>query len=107
MTAPKKYRLRRPPRGDILYFVNESLPELPEIPESEIFRHAGLPSTKATRTLGDLADSRNDLEYLAGVVGRAIAKRLTSITTVREAAAERSPEALANIEAAYELSKKQ
>lgn len=103
MTAPKKYRLRRPPRGDILYFVNESLPELPEIPEESVFRHAGVPVTDAERTIVDLADSRNDPEYLSGIIHRALSKRLTTITALREAAAERSPEALANLEAAYDL----
>lgn len=105
MTAPKKYRLRRPPRGDILYFVNESLPELPEIPESAVFRHAGVPVTDAERTIVDLLDSRNEIDFLAGIVARAVAKRMTTITKLREAAGERSPEALANLEAAWSASR--
>lgn len=106
MTAPKKYRLRRPPRGDVLYFVSETLPEVPEVPESSIFRHAGVPVTDAERTVVDLVDAQNDVDQPAGILGRAIAKRLTSITKLRESAAERSPEALAKLEAAYEFAQK-
>lgn len=105
MTAPKRYRLRRPPRGDILYFVNETLPELPEIPESAVVRHAGVPVTDATRTIVDLVDSRNDIEMLAGIVKRALDKRLTTISKLREEAGERSADALSRLEEAYALSK--
>lgn len=105
ITAPRKYRLRRPPRGDFFYFIDETLPELPDIPEEDVFLHAGVPVTKVERTITDLVAYNNDEQFLAEVIKRALAKRLTTVSKLRERIAERSEEDLERFERAYALSK--
>lgn len=99
MTAPIRYRLRRPPKGHVFHFVEDP------VPEEEKFLHAGVPVTKVERTILDLLELEDASETVIQVLKKAMSKRKTSIKKLREAAEERLEDVREALEEAYEKGK--
>jgi predicted transcriptional regulator of viral defense system len=99
MTAPVRYRLRRPPKGHVFHFVEDP------VPEEERFLHEGVPVTKAERTILDLLETEDASERVAEIIQRALRKRKTSMMKLREAAKERLEDVQEALEEAYEMGK--
>lgn len=99
MTSPRRYRLRRPPRGVLFYFVDDP------VPEEERFLHAGVPVTTVERTITDLLALYDASEEVADIVQKALNRRKTTVAKLRERTAEHSDELLEAFEDAYRLGK--
>lgn len=99
MTSPRRYRLRRPPRGVTFYFVDDP------VPEEETFLHAGIPVTTVERTVTDLLATYDASEEVAAIIQRALGRRKTTMTKLRERAQEHSDELLEAFEDAHTLGK--